>query len=75
MADINLEKNEGGSMTWLWVLLAIVLLALIAWWLMRDRAVVEPVETTTSPTTITERAGPRAPVVPFPESARLDLPA
>lgn len=75
MADINLEKKEGGSMTWLWVLIAIVLLALIAWWLMRDRDVVEPVETTTSPTTITELTAPGVPVIRLPAGARLDVPA
>ena len=76
MADINLEKKQGGSMVWLWVLIAIVILALVAWWLMREPDVVEPLETTTSPTTFTELAAPpHVPVIPVAAGERLELPA
>lgn len=63
MADINMEKKQGGSMTWLWVLIAIVILALVAWWLMREPTYVDPVGTTTAPVTMTEVVAPsRVPV-------------
>lgn len=34
MAQIDLEKKEGGGLGWLWALLALILLGLLAWWLM-----------------------------------------
>ena len=43
MAEIPVEKKS--SMTWLWVLLALILAALLLWWLLDDddEAYVEPV--------------------------------
>lgn len=36
MADINLERKQSGGMGWLWALLALIVIALIAWWLWPD---------------------------------------
>lgn len=37
MAEINLERKQaGGGMGWLWALLALLVIALIAWWLWPD---------------------------------------
>lgn len=37
MAEINLERKQGGGgMGWLWALIALVVIALIAWWLWPD---------------------------------------
>jgi hypothetical protein len=38
MAEIKLEKKPAASMTWLWVLVALVLGLMIAWWIWADRA-------------------------------------
>lgn len=36
MADIDLQRKERGGLAWLWALLALLLLALIVWWLWPD---------------------------------------
>ena len=43
MAEIPVEKKS--NLTWLWILLAIILIALLIWWATDDDEVVEPVGT------------------------------
>jgi hypothetical protein len=52
MADINLERKPSGGMGWLWTLLALVVIALVAWWLWPDNGFDDRVEVET--TEITE---------------------
>lgn len=33
MAEIHVEQKRGSSMKWLWVLVLLIVLALVAWWL------------------------------------------
>jgi len=33
MADINLERKQGGGMGWLWAVVGLVIIGLLAWWL------------------------------------------
>ncbi|HEU5208888.1 MAG TPA: hypothetical protein VFU06_05700 [Longimicrobiales bacterium] len=33
MAEIHVERKQGSSMKWLWVLVLLIVLALIGWWL------------------------------------------
>jgi len=33
MAEIHVERKQGSSMNWLWVLVLLIVLALIGWWL------------------------------------------
>lgn len=50
MAEIQMEKKERSGAAWIWVLLAVLLIALLVWWLWPTRnGIVEPaaVETTT----------------------------
>lgn len=47
MAEIKMEKKESGGMGWLWVLIALILLALLAWWLWPEAEVEEPLVTAT----------------------------
>lgn len=65
MADIDIERKSGG-MSWLWWLLGLLLLALLAWWLLsgddeREVAVVDPVA---APAVVDP-----APVAPAPVAA------
>lgn len=33
MAEIRVEPKRGRSLAWLWVLIALVIIAAVAWWL------------------------------------------
>ncbi len=33
MAEIHVERKQGSSMKWVWVLVLLIVLALIGWWL------------------------------------------
>jgi hypothetical protein len=33
MAEIKLEKKPAASMTWLWILAALLLAVILAWWI------------------------------------------
>lgn len=65
MAEINLERKQaGGGMAWLWALLALIVIALIAWWLwpedemeFDDPAGVETVEPTGMQPTMPQEEG------------------
>lgn len=50
MAEIHMEKKRSGGMGWLWILLALLLIALLAWafWPDDDVDVVEPVDQTST---------------------------
>ena len=48
MAEIKMERKERGGMGWLWILIALILLALLAWWLWPEDEVEEPLATTTA---------------------------
>ncbi|NLG63917.1 MAG: hypothetical protein GX539_16885 [Candidatus Cloacimonetes bacterium] len=36
MAEIHVERKQGSSMRWLWVLVFVIVLALIGWWLWQN---------------------------------------
>ena len=40
MAEIRVEEKPRGGMRWLWILLALLLLAALAWYFLRDRGTV-----------------------------------
>lgn len=46
MAEIKLERRSSGA-KWLWILLFLLLLALLAWWLWPDAEPVDEIEDTT----------------------------
>lgn len=50
MAEIHMEKKRSGGLGWLWILLALLLIALLAWafWPDDDVDVVEPVAQTST---------------------------
>lgn len=64
MADIDVERKSGG-MSWLWWLLGLLLLALLAWWLLAgddepEVAAVDPVAAPVAPVTPTTTPEPIA---------------
>lgn len=53
MAEIHMEKRERSSMGWLWILLAILLIALLVWWFWPDEPEIAAIDTTPTPMTAT----------------------
>lgn len=64
MAEINVERKPGGGMGWLWALLALIVLALLIWFLFFRRPAEEA-----APEVVTPATSLVAPAAPVPGAA------